>query len=96
MTIIPVIMCGGAGTRMWPESRESYPKQFLKLFAAIGCFLAGPLHLNEFALAGHHHIAVHFRIAILDIFQVQTFFAINDANTNGSDTRLENFMNRVR
>tara|TARA_Y100000589_G_scaffold71273_1_gene63722 strand:- start:25030 stop:26463 length:1434 start_codon:yes stop_codon:yes gene_type:complete len=31
MKIIPVIMCGGKGTRLWPLSRESYPKQFLSL-----------------------------------------------------------------
>ena len=29
--IIPVILCGGAGTRLWPLSRASYPKQFLSL-----------------------------------------------------------------
>lgn len=28
---IPVIMCGGAGTRVWPESRETLPKQFIPL-----------------------------------------------------------------
>jgi mannose-1-phosphate guanylyltransferase/mannose-6-phosphate isomerase len=27
----PVIMCGGAGTRLWPVSRESMPKQFASL-----------------------------------------------------------------
>ena len=30
-TIIPVILSGGSGTRLWPLSRESYPKQFLAL-----------------------------------------------------------------
>jgi len=29
--IIPVILSGGSGTRLWPLSRESYPKQFLPL-----------------------------------------------------------------
>ncbi len=29
--IIPVILCGGSGTRLWPMSRELYPKQFLPL-----------------------------------------------------------------
>ena len=29
--IIPVILCGGSGTRLWPLSRESYPKQFISL-----------------------------------------------------------------
>ena len=29
--IIPVILCGGSGTRLWPLSRQAYPKQFLPL-----------------------------------------------------------------
>jgi mannose-1-phosphate guanylyltransferase/mannose-1-phosphate guanylyltransferase/mannose-6-phosphate isomerase len=29
--ILPVILCGGTGTRLWPLSRESYPKQFWPL-----------------------------------------------------------------
>jgi mannose-1-phosphate guanylyltransferase len=37
--IIPLIMCGGAGTRLWPASREGRPKQFLPLFGARSTFL---------------------------------------------------------
>ncbi len=29
--IIPIILCGGKGTRLWPLSRNSYPKQFLAI-----------------------------------------------------------------
>ena len=29
--IIPVILCGGTGSRLWPLSRQSYPKQFLSI-----------------------------------------------------------------
>ena len=29
MKIIPVILCGGAGTRLWPQSKKSLPKQFI-------------------------------------------------------------------
>ena len=29
--IFPVILCGGSGSRLWPLSRRSYPKQFLSL-----------------------------------------------------------------
>ena len=36
--ILPVIMCGGAGTRMWPESREKTPKQFIALFGEHSTF----------------------------------------------------------
>lgn len=31
MTIVPVILSGGAGTRLWPLSNGNYPKQFLPL-----------------------------------------------------------------
>ncbi|MBM7068978.1 mannose-1-phosphate guanylyltransferase/mannose-6-phosphate isomerase [Actibacterium sp. 188UL27-1] len=30
--IYPVILCGGSGTRLWPSSRRSYPKQFTGFF----------------------------------------------------------------
>ena len=29
MKIMPVIMCGGAGTRLWPQSKNNLPKQFI-------------------------------------------------------------------
>ena len=31
MDIVPVIMAGGSGTRLWPLSRSLFPKQFLSL-----------------------------------------------------------------
>ena len=31
--IIPIILCGGIGSRLWPLSRKSYPKQFLSIFS---------------------------------------------------------------
>jgi mannose-1-phosphate guanylyltransferase len=31
ITIVPVILAGGSGTRLWPLSREHYPKQLLSL-----------------------------------------------------------------
>src|ERR1700686_3495036 len=36
--IIPLIMCGGAGTRLWPASRENRPKQFLPLLGRYSMF----------------------------------------------------------
>ena len=30
-TVLPVILCGGSGTRLWPLSRTGFPKQFLSL-----------------------------------------------------------------
>ncbi|MFY9629421.1 MAG: sugar phosphate nucleotidyltransferase, partial [Methylocystis sp.] len=36
--ILPVIMCGGAGTRVWPESRDTLPKQFIPLVGESSTF----------------------------------------------------------
>src|SRR5262245_14244340 len=36
--VIPVLMCGGAGTRLWPVSRESMPKQFVSLIGERSTF----------------------------------------------------------
>lgn len=38
MRIIPLIMCGGSGTRLWPASREGRPKQFISLFGERSTF----------------------------------------------------------
>jgi mannose-1-phosphate guanylyltransferase/mannose-6-phosphate isomerase len=38
--IIPVILSGGSGTRLWPLSRASYPKQFIR-FNGQGVSLLG-------------------------------------------------------
>ena len=37
--LIPVILCGGSGSRLWPLSRKSYPKQFLALEGNSGLTL---------------------------------------------------------
>ena len=36
--IYPVILCGGSGTRLWPLSRKSYPKQFSQLMGETSLF----------------------------------------------------------
>ena len=38
MAIYPVILCGGAGTRLWPASRDHRPKQFLSLAGDLSLF----------------------------------------------------------
>jgi mannose-1-phosphate guanylyltransferase / mannose-6-phosphate isomerase len=45
--IIPLIMCGGAGTRLWPASREVRPKQFLPLFGARSTFQDTMLRVSD-------------------------------------------------
>ncbi|MGH6963273.1 MAG: mannose-1-phosphate guanylyltransferase, partial [Phenylobacterium sp.] len=62
MRIVPVIMCGGGGARLWPSSRPNHPKQFLRLLGEISLFqatvkrLAGqPGMLDPVIVAGAAH-----------------------------------------
>ncbi|MDE2598470.1 MAG: mannose-1-phosphate guanylyltransferase/mannose-6-phosphate isomerase [Rhodocyclaceae bacterium] len=51
MKIQPVILCGGSGTRLWPLSREQYPKQLLKLSGNHTMLQATALRLKGVKLA---------------------------------------------
>lgn len=43
--ITPVLLCGGSGTRLWPLSRKSYPKQFSPLLGDQSLFQASAARL---------------------------------------------------
>jgi mannose-1-phosphate guanylyltransferase/mannose-6-phosphate isomerase len=45
--ITPLILSGGAGTRLWPASREGRPKQFLRLFGARSTFQETVLRVSD-------------------------------------------------
>ena len=44
--IYPVILCGGVGTRLWPMSRRSMPKQFLNLTSKDSLFQQAALRVS--------------------------------------------------
>ncbi|WP_353432637.1 mannose-1-phosphate guanylyltransferase/mannose-6-phosphate isomerase [Polynucleobacter sp. MWH-UH23A] len=53
--VTPVILCGGSGTRLWPLSRASFPKQFLVLSgsdAGQSLFQEAVLRINAIAKPG--------------------------------------------
>ncbi|PKP96067.1 MAG: mannose-1-phosphate guanylyltransferase, partial [Alphaproteobacteria bacterium HGW-Alphaproteobacteria-13] len=61
--IQPLILCGGAGTRLWPESRGARAKQFLTLTDGESLFRqtvarvpAGPHFLPPVILCGDAHV----------------------------------------
>jgi mannose-1-phosphate guanylyltransferase/mannose-6-phosphate isomerase len=45
-TIHPLLLCGGSGTRLWPLSRKSYPKQFAQLTGEESLFQASAQRLT--------------------------------------------------
>ncbi|WP_237057204.1 mannose-1-phosphate guanylyltransferase/mannose-6-phosphate isomerase [Microbulbifer sediminum] len=59
--ILPVIMAGGSGSRLWPLSRQLYPKQFLSLFSEQTMLqetcarLSGLEHLPPLLVCGEEH-----------------------------------------
>ena len=57
--IIPVLLCGGSGTRLWPLSRKSYPKQFAPLIDQETLFQAAAKRLSG------HHAGVSFQAPIV-------------------------------
>ncbi|WP_422033311.1 mannose-1-phosphate guanylyltransferase/mannose-6-phosphate isomerase [Roseovarius sp.] len=46
MKITPLLLCGGSGTRLWPLSRKSYPKQFVPLVGETTLFQATAQRLS--------------------------------------------------
>ncbi len=49
-TVQPVILCGGAGSRLWPLSRTGYPKQFLCLNQKFSLFQSTVQRLMNLSL----------------------------------------------
>jgi len=45
--VYPVLLCGGSGTRLWPLSRQSYPKQFSALHGSLTLFQQAALRFSE-------------------------------------------------
>lgn len=52
MLVRPVIMCGGSGTRLWPASREAFPKQFAPLIGSRSTFQETLTRVNDPKLFG--------------------------------------------
>ena len=49
--VVPVILCGGSGTRLWPLSRAGFPKQFLVLSGTTSLFQQAVERVNHLGAA---------------------------------------------
>lgn len=58
MSIFPVIMCGGAGTRLWPASRPARPKQFIPLAGNRSLFQETVIRVASLADKGGELVVV--------------------------------------
>jgi mannose-1-phosphate guanylyltransferase/mannose-6-phosphate isomerase len=65
--IHPVLLCGGSGTRLWPLSRKSYPKQFVKLTGDESLYQASAFRLSGAGFAAPSIVtAADFRFIVLE------------------------------
>jgi mannose-1-phosphate guanylyltransferase/mannose-6-phosphate isomerase len=66
--IIPVIMCGGSGTRLWPASRDSLPKQFIPLVGDLSTFQATLQRVSNSPVFGRPLVIANqeFRFVVAD------------------------------
>ncbi|HXQ84669.1 MAG TPA: mannose-1-phosphate guanylyltransferase/mannose-6-phosphate isomerase [Xanthobacteraceae bacterium] len=77
-SIIPLIMCGGAGTRLWPASREGRPKQFLPLFGPYSTFQDTIRRVSDPALFGRPIVVTNAQYRFLVAEQLATLGAEAD------------------
>ena len=64
MTLYPVVMAGGSGTRFWPLSRKARPKQFLALATRKPLVVETVARLGSLAVPGRTYVVcgpVHAR-----------------------------------
>lgn len=57
--IVPVVICGGAGTRLWPASRESRPKQFIPLLGTLSSFERAMLLVTNASVFARPAVVTH-------------------------------------
>jgi len=69
-TIIPVIICGGSGTRLWPLSRETSPKQFMPI-AGVSTFQKVLERISDHQIFGRPIVVTHadFRFVVAEQIQ---------------------------
>src|SRR5215475_267420 len=71
-------MCGGAGTRLWPASRENRPKQFLPLFGPLSTFQETVRRVSDPNLFGRPVIVTNAQYRFLVAEQLASIGAQGD------------------
>lgn len=81
MKVVPVILSGGAGARLWPLSRETYPKPFIRL--PQGDTLIRRTYARALGLgnAGHVVTVTNRELAFLTIDEFETVAAAGVRNS---------------
>jgi mannose-1-phosphate guanylyltransferase/mannose-6-phosphate isomerase len=65
MDVVPVILCGGSGTRLWPVSRDNFPKQFVPLLGKRSTFQETLKRVSDRAIFGKPLIVTNEKLRFL-------------------------------
>ncbi|MDB4054279.1 sugar phosphate nucleotidyltransferase, partial [Octadecabacter sp.] len=86
--IHPLLLCGGSGTRLWPLSRKSYPKQFTQLTSEESLFQASARRLSGDGFANPMVITgSDFRFIVLEqLAAIETLPAATLIEPEGRNT----------
>jgi mannose-1-phosphate guanylyltransferase/mannose-6-phosphate isomerase len=86
--IHPLLLCGGSGTRLWPLSRKSYPKQFTRLTGTESLFQASARRLSgpgfaapTIITASDYRFVVTEQLAAIEIAAAATLIEPEGRNT---------------
>ncbi len=79
ISVTPVILCGGSGTRLWPLSRAGFPKQFLCLTGAESLFQQAVARISA---VGSDRIAVGAPILVSN--EEHRFLALEQLRETGT------------
>ena len=82
--IHPVILSGATGTRLWPRSRTSYPKQFLKLVSDRSLLQQTTRRVSD---------ARTFASPLMDVTKNTAFWSRSNLAKSAS-SRVRSFSNR--
>ncbi|GGP25453.1 mannose-1-phosphate guanylyltransferase/mannose-6-phosphate isomerase [Silvimonas amylolytica] len=78
MSIYPVVLCGGSGSRLWPMSRGGYPKQYLKLTGETSLLQQTALRLKNLNQAAAPILISHEEQRFLVAEQVRKIGIVPD------------------
>ncbi len=81
--VLPVILCGGSGTRLWPLSRAGFPKQFLALNGKETLFQQALLRANAIASS-----AISMMGAMVVTNEEHRFLALEQYSELSEQTRI--------
>jgi mannose-1-phosphate guanylyltransferase / mannose-6-phosphate isomerase len=83
ISVVPVILCGGSGTRLWPLSRAGFPKQFLAITGSESLFQLAARRLQALS-----NPSINMKASLVVTNEEHRFLALEQLRELGSAASL--------